>query len=348
MATRLLFSKPQTVAYEQADLADPGPGQATARSVLSGISHGTELTGFLGKSPFVDRTLTPERTFRDRTPDDAPFFPFYWAGYDLVGVVEKVGQDVSGLKPGDRVWSGIPHQTEFLFNATDGSAVRLPDSVPTEEAIVLNLVSIGYNAVLDAEIKLGDVVVVSGGGLLGQVIVQMAYLSGARQVYLLEPIRERREFAAGRSSVICLDPSTCSPAAEVARDNGALPDVVIECSGSVKGLAGAIRVAGVAGRVVAAGFYAGSAAALELGEEFLHNRVSVRASMSVWDCPARFAPRWSRERLVQESVGLLARRKLDLGGVISARYPFEQAQEAYEAIRDHPERYLKVVLEYPG
>ena len=53
------------------------------------------------------------------------------------------------------------------------------------------------------------------------------------------------------------------------------PDRVIELTGAYPALHQAIRVAGVGGTVVAAGFYQGPATALALGEEFHHNRVSI-------------------------------------------------------------------------
>jgi threonine dehydrogenase-like Zn-dependent dehydrogenase len=55
-------------------------------------------------------------------------------------------------------------------------------------------------------------------------------------------------------------------------------DRVIELTGAYPALHQAIRVAGVDGTVVAAGFYQGPATALALGEEFHHNRVTLISS----------------------------------------------------------------------
>ena len=53
---------------------------------------------------------------------------------------------------------------------------------------------------------------------------------------------------------------------------------MIELSGAYPALHQAIRVAGVGGTVIAAGFYQGPATALALGEEFHHNRVTLVSS----------------------------------------------------------------------
>ena len=71
------------------------------------------------------------------------------------------------------------------------------------------------------------------------------------------------------------------PDAIYGANGGNPPDVVIECSGNVRGLASAVQAAGIAGRVVAAGMYAGGAEAMSFSEEFLHNRITLIASMTV-------------------------------------------------------------------
>jgi threonine dehydrogenase-like Zn-dependent dehydrogenase len=233
-----------------------------------------------------------------------------------------------------------------MFQGDDPLAMPLGD-LPNEAAIFINLGSIALCAIQDAAIKLGDSVVVFGGGIVGQLAVQMALLDGARRVFLVEPLQSRRELATAVSEAIALDPKQTDVNAAILEQNeGRAPDVVIECSGSVAGLQGAIRVAGVAGVVVAAGMYAGGAGALCLGEEFLHNRVTLKASMSVWGCPSRSDERWDRVRLLQQSLYLLSTRKLNVSRFLSATFPFDQAQSAYQAVHREPEKYLKVAFTY--
>jgi len=346
MATKLIMPAPQQVAYIEIPVGQPGPGEVLARTVISGISHGTEMTAFMGTSPFIERTITPERFFRDKTTDDPGFYPFNYAGYDAVGVVEAVGEGVTHYQPGDRVWREVQHQTAFLFREDESFAFRLEPQVPNEEAIMLNLSSVALGAVLDAEIKLGDAVAVFGGGIVGQLAAQMAMLSGARTVLLVEPLTSRRAMAERTPGITAIDPATEHPAQAIrARNDGCQPDVVIECSGSMHGLRGALATAGVGGTVVAAGFYAGNATALNLGEEFIHNRITIKASMTKWGCPSRF-PLWDTPRVLRESLHLLEARKLRLDGFLTATVPFPEAQRAYEMIRDEPATYLKVALTY--
>jgi len=345
-AQMLIVPEPYKVAYEAVPLPPPYAGQVRARTVISGVSHGTEMAAFLGTSPFREKVFTDERVFRPIEPNDPPFYPYRYMGYDAVGIVESVGDDVTDYQLGDRVWCEAFHQTAFAFDHKADNAFTLPDAVPSEEVIMLNLLGVALTAVNDAAIKLGDVVAVVGGGTVGQLIAQTALLNGARQVYLIELAPERREFAAAHSAVIPLDPTEAAPVLQIKANNGGQPpDVVIECTGIPAGLHSAIQTAGLGGTVVAAGFIQGPASDLCLGDEFLHNRVTIKASITTWQCPLRH-PGWSRGRVLRESLGVLESRKLNLDGFVSATFPFADGQQAYEAIRDEPGKHLKVALTY--
>ncbi len=128
-------------------------------------------------------------------------------------------------------------------------------------------------------------------------------------------------------------------------NDGEPPDVIIECSGSVAGLKSAVQCAGNGGFVVAAGMYSGDAHLFSFAEEFLHNRITLRASMTKWGCPNRFY-RWDTARVLRETYNLMAARRLNLTNFVSARYPFFQAQDAYEAIKLEPAKYVKIALTY--
>ena len=350
-ASQLIFPAPYKVAYEEITIpSPPGPGQVVAQTVVTGISAGTELAALTGTNhPFKDKLLTADRIFVPKQPGEHPFFPYRYAGYDAVGIVTAVGSGVTTYHVGDRVWAPARHQTTFWFDAASPEAWHLPDSVTNDEAIMLNLSAIALCATNDGEICLGDVVAVFGGGTVGQLAAQLAVASGARRVFLVEPSRDRREFAQRQQPAITgIDPAADVPVLQMrAQNDGRWPDVVLECSGAVAGLRAAIQAAGVGGTVVVAGMYPGPATALSFGEEFLHNRVTLKASMHVWDCPSRHGPQWDRPRFVREAGQLLADKRLNLVGFVSARFPFAKGQEAYDAILADPGRHLKVALDYP-
>src|SRR5215831_2239177 len=93
---RVVFPGPGEIVVEHFELPDPGPRQLPVRTERTAVSAGTELTGLLGANA------------RSR-------FPAY-PGYSNVGVVERAGDGVDGLRAGDRVLSMGRHQTHLLLD----------------------------------------------------------------------------------------------------------------------------------------------------------------------------------------------------------------------------------------
>ena len=138
-----------------------------------------------------------------------------------------------------------------------------------------------------------------------------------------------------------LDPTTTDVGLELRRPDGV--DVAVEFSGSYAALQQAMRSVRVGGTVVAAGFYAGGE--LALGEEFHHNRLTLVASMGGWASPPR-EPRWPRSRARSLAAELLATGKLETDGLITHRFPLNEAGTAYELIDRSPEEDVSATLVY--
>jgi len=331
------------IEYELGSLAD---NAVLCKTKISGISHGTEMTGYLGASPFIERTIVNGGYFRDKIEGDPEFFPYKWVGYDAVGVVVEVGKDVTKYKKGDRVWCQMRHQTYFVFNEDAVDAIKLPDSVTDIEGATVNLSSISFNGILDAEVKLGDNVVVFGGGFVGLMAVQFAVLSGAKSVVLVEPDEKRRKVVSGYKNVTAIPINGEKTTQDIIDIFGGLnPDVSIDCSGVPAGLNGAIKVAGKEGRVVAVGFYSDNARQIVFGEEFIHNRINLIASMSKWGCANRFG-RWTEGRMLNTVVDLFAKNEIHVDNMETKIFNFNEAKEAYDLLENEKEKPLKAIFVY--
>jgi threonine dehydrogenase-like Zn-dependent dehydrogenase len=177
--------------------------------------------------------------------------------------------------------------------------------------------------------------------------VQLARLSGAGWVAAVDPIAGRRELARTFGADCVLDPEFSDVGREIKLAVGrGGADVAIEFSGRYEALHEALRCVRMAGSVVAAGFYVGGfGAALRLGEEFHHNRLTLVGSMSGWGAPQR-QPGWDRARLRATALDLLSQDGLDVTAFITQGIPFERAAEAYELVDRRPEETLRVVLTY--
>jgi 2-desacetyl-2-hydroxyethyl bacteriochlorophyllide A dehydrogenase len=345
----LLLTSPREVRLTP--YADPPlrPDEIRAAAILSGISHGTELNLYRGTSPFHDKQFDPDlRLFIPAT--EGVMYPAS-LGYEWVGRVTEVGADVSGLAPGDLIHLPFGHRATHTARPAErtmiGHVVPLPTALTPDQAIVLALAGVALQAVHDAHVKVGDHVVIFGLGVIGLLAVQFARLNGALRIDGVDPIARRRALAETFGADRTLDPNAGDMARAIKTatpERGA--DVAIELSGNAAALHEAVRSVRMAATVVAGGFYQGGAALLRLGEEWHHNRITMVSSMGVWDCPHRDYPAWDRARIHATATHYLATGQIRTDGLISHRFPFARAADAYALIEQRPDEVVKVVLTY--
>jgi 2-desacetyl-2-hydroxyethyl bacteriochlorophyllide A dehydrogenase len=321
----------------------PKAGEVRATALASGISHGTELQLWRGTSAFHDRRFDP--ALRLFLPADAEAVYPLRIGYEWVGRVADVGTGVNTVQPGELVHLPRPHAESHLFAVDEAAGLpfRLPDGLGPERGTLLQTATIAVQAVHDASLKLGDRTAVFGLGTFGLLAVQLARLSGAGWIAAVDPIAVRRELALHIGADAVYDPATTDVGLELRQLDGVGVDLAIEFSGSQTALQQALRSVRVGGSVVAAGFYAGGE--LALGEEFHHNRLTLIASMGGWGSPPR-EPRWPRARARRLAATLLAEGRLEVDELLTHRFPFSRAAEAYELIDAHPAEVLRVTLDY--
>jgi 2-desacetyl-2-hydroxyethyl bacteriochlorophyllide A dehydrogenase len=348
MPTELLLTGPRAIALAAYEDPPLQADQVRAAAIVSGISHGTEIALYRGASPFAGKRFDVDLRLFEQDADREPY-PMR-PGYEWVGRVRSVGAEVSRIAIGDVVHATLPHrETHTVTIADDASSpwLLVPAEFEPTRAALLQSAAIALQAVHDARLKVGDRVAVFGLGTFGLLAVQLAGLNGAGWIAAVDPIAGRRDLARAFGADCTLDPGRCDAAKEIKlAAGGSGVDVAIEFSGRYAALHEAIRSARLAGTVVAAGFYVGSAGSdLRLGEEFHHNRLTLVGSMSGWGAPHR-EPGWHRRRLQSTALDLLARGRLDVDALVTHRVPFERAADAYELIDRRPDETLRVVLTY--
>jgi len=348
MPRELLLSGPRAIELAPFDEPPLAPDQIRAEAIVSGVSHGTELALYRGVSPFDGKRFdTDLRVFiADAGTETYPMR----LGYEWIGIVREAGAAVDALDVGDLVHLALPHretQTVTIGEEPGAPWTRLPPRIDPERAALLQSATIALQSIHDARVKLGDTVAVFGLGAFGLLAVQLARLSGAAWIAGVDPIPSRRKLGQGLGADAVLDPSACDAGREIKTGTGGSGvDVAIELSGRYAALHQAMRSARLAGSVVAAGFYTGSAGDdLLLGEEWHHNRLTLVGSMSGWGAPHR-EPGWDRRRLRATALDLLVSGRLEVDKLVTHRIPFARAADAYELIDAKPEETIRVLLTY--
>ena len=343
MPRELLVTGPRACCLADYDDRTIAPTEVRARALVSGISHGTELQLWRGTSPFAGKRFDPElRLFVEG--EEAAAYPLR-PGYEWVGRVEEVGDEVQGVRAGELVHLPRPHaETQvFAVEPAAGLPFRLPDGLKPEVGTLLQTTTIALQAVHDASLKLGDRVAIFGLGAFGLLTVQLARQQGAAWIAACDPIPDRRALAGNLGADLVLDPTTTDVGLEVRQLDGGGVDVAVEFSGSQAALHQAMRSVRIGGTVVAAGFYAGGE--LSLGEEFHHNRLTLLASMGGWASPPR-EPRWPRSRARSLAAELLAAGRLQSDALITHRLAFAEAGSAYKLIDESSHTILRAVFTY--
>jgi 2-desacetyl-2-hydroxyethyl bacteriochlorophyllide A dehydrogenase len=339
------FDAPRSVSLVPFDTPPLGPGDVRLRTWYSGISAGTELTAYRGTNPYLTSTWDAQaRLFRPGTPSSV--YPVIGWGYSEVGEVVEVGDAVDRLEVGQVVHGIWGHRSEAVVPATAVAGRVLAPGTDPLVGTFARVGAIALNAVLAAEVSLGDRVAVFGQGVIGLLATRLATLSGAEVVAVdLQPSRlaVARDF--GAVDVVAADaPGGAGPAVrEITGPAGA--DSAIELSGSDRALHEATRCVAVDGTVVASGFYQGGAAGLRLGEEFHHNRVRIVASQ-ISGTPVALGRRWDQARLVAVFLRQAVAGRVDVGRLVTDVVDAPDVATAFERLDRADPETLQVVLRF--
>lgn len=341
----LIVSSERTIAFRDYEDGALAPDQVRIKSRVSGIKHGTEMALYRGKTPFKHGDFDAETRLFVPREDGSSFYPVTLGSW-LVGEVIAIGDAVTRFQVGDRVHGQLPHRPTHIVAEDHPRLFHLADGLASEAALFTDPVIFALGAVHDAQIKVGDNVAIFGMGALGLLAVQIARLNGARRIFAVDIIPSRLELAEQFGADAVFNARECDPAVEIkALTDKKGVDVAIEISGAYSGLQAAIRAVHVAGLIVAASYYSGTEQ-LQMGAEWHHNRPTLLSSMPVWGMPHRCAPMWDLTRMMQTALHLLESGQLVTEPMVSKRFKYEDAAEAYAFIDQHPDQTIKTLLDY--
>ncbi|WP_432983003.1 zinc-dependent alcohol dehydrogenase [Dactylosporangium sp. CA-233914] len=339
---RLFITEPGAVELLDDELPPLFDHDVYATTVLSGISHGTELAWLRGTAAALHRTWDPQRRLYLDGPGRAyPVAP----GYESIAEVAAIGRDVSGVRVGELIAVDGPHASGHVLHERSAVAGRLPAGVTAEQAVFFILARVALGGVHDASLLLGESVVVMGLGTVGLLAAQQAQLGGAAVIGVDRyPLRVQAAETLGIHALLADGTDIAAQVRDRVGPDGA--DAAIEASGSLQGLHEAIRCLRKGGRVATVASYHGDQAGLRLGEEYHRNRITILSSMTINDCPARSHPLWTRDRLDATARAQITDGRVRTDGLISHRIPFTDAPDAYRLLLDRPQDTIKVVLTY--
>jgi L-iditol 2-dehydrogenase len=272
-------------------------------------------------------------------------------GHEVSGVVVDRGPRAARHELGQRVAlePGVPcghcaecrHGrynlcTEVRFFATppiDGAFARfvaihedyafaLPDELSDDAGALLEPLSVGIWASRKGGVGLGDRVLVTGAGPIGNLAAQVARAAGATTIAVADVNAERLARAADVGATATFDVNE--------RGIDGTYDVLLECTGSEAVTGEAIQSLRPAGSAVLVGMGPGLQAQLPIA--------AMQAREITLVGTFRYANTYGT------AVALAAAGRVDLDGLVDARFPLEEVDRALRAGREDP-ALLKVVVD---
>ncbi|MFE3502856.1 bi-domain-containing oxidoreductase [Kitasatospora sp. NPDC059160] len=358
------------------DVPVPGckPGGVLVRSAFSLISTGTELmkVSEAGMSMVGKARSRPDQvakvmqsvatnglpaTYRKVMGKLDSYTPL---GYSLCGVVEQVGAGVDDVKVGDLVaCAGNEHALHAELNWVPKNLYTpVPDGLAPQHAAFGTVGSIALQGVRQGEPQLGEVALVIGLGLIGQLVVQLLTAAGVRVVGA-DPDPVRCELAERLGAVACGDPGSAvveTAVAELTDGHGVDQVYLAAGGGSNQPVELAAQLSRDRGRVVDIG-----KCRLDLPwNAYYEKELDVRFSRSYG--PGRYDPeyelagrdypigyvRWTERRNLACFLDLAARGRVDVAPLISHIADFDDAVETYRRLKDGELKAVAVLFQYPG
>ncbi|MPZ79813.1 MAG: zinc-binding dehydrogenase [Actinophytocola sp.] len=349
------------------------PGGVLVRTAFSLISTGTELmkVSEAGKSLVGKAKARPDQvakvmqsvatnglaaTYRKVTSKLDSYTPL---GYSLCGVVEEVGAGIDDVAVGELVaCAGNEHALHAELNWVPKNLYsRVPDGVDPRHAAFATVGSIAMQGVRRGAPQLGDVALVIGLGLIGQLVVQLLVASGVRVVGV-DPDPGRCELAERLGALVCAHPDSGVVDAAVGEITGGhgVDQVFLAAGGGSNGpVELAAKLARDRGTVVDIG-----KCSLNLPwNAYYEKELDVRFSRSYG--PGRYDPsyelegrdypigyvRWTERRNLECFLDLAARGRVDVEPLISHVADFADAADTYQSLNAGELKAVAVLFRYP-
>ena len=289
--------------------------------------------------------------------------PGITVGHEMVGMVEQIGEDVKGVKPGDRVTVNVetfcgecffckhgyvnnctsPHggwalgcridggQTEYVRVplATQGLN-RIPDGVSDEQALFVgDVLATGFWAARISEITEEDTVLIIGAGPTGVCTLLCAMLKQPKRIIVCEPSEERRRFVREHyPEVLLTTPDECEEFVRKNSDNGGA-DRVQEVAGAKDTFRLAWQCARPNAIVTVVALY-DEAQTLPLPDMYGKNLTFKTGGVDGCDC--------------EEVLRLIEQGKIDTTPLITHRFPLSRIEEAYSIFENKEDGVIKIAI----
>ncbi|MGB8355730.1 MAG: zinc-binding alcohol dehydrogenase [Chthoniobacteraceae bacterium] len=316
----IVFQEPGKVEIQSYDIPSLEPDEILVKTEYSGVSQGTEIWAYQGMRPEIKFPTVP--------------------GYQTIGRVLETGSKVANFTPGQRVMvtaSRLPSSFPETWMGAHSSHVVAKEATPVPEgcdpvgAAVSALAAVSLRGICMLDIGFGDVVVVTGQGLIGQSSAQLAGLRGGIVIATdIMPSRLALSKKNGTAIVVNVKEQNLGDVVRELRPKGV--DAVIETTGRSDQFAPCVDLLRWEGQLLLQGWYAKPVTFDFHATHLKKPRVAITCGFDLKDAST--------------CMELSLYGKLKLRELVSHLVPFEQAPEIYPRLAAGDPEFLGVVFDW--
>ncbi|RYJ19484.1 zinc-binding alcohol dehydrogenase [Halogeometricum borinquense] len=327
---RIEFTAPNTVEIVQRPTPTPGDSEILIETDQSLISSGTETAILTGE--FADGTVWDSLY-------DYPLSP----GYCNVGTVIETGNDINDELMGCRVASRTTH---VRYAAVDrDKCVLVPETIPTQEAVFLELGKLGLHSLRRGGVELGHATGVFGLGLVGQLLVRLCDAAGAQPIVAFQTSDARREYLPSEPQIVGVDPRDDWEATVEEQTDGRGLDVVFEATGNGDAIEPQLHALREEGRLVIVGSPT-EPTPLDLHAISRHSYDVVGAHVYHQPAEPGATNEWTVTRHAELFFNLVGDGVLNIEPLVSHLVSYEEAPSLYETLRTEKSRTMGMLLDW--
>ncbi|HEY8803680.1 MAG TPA: zinc-binding dehydrogenase [Clostridium sp.] len=312
MKTRaVFFTDVKKLEIREIDLPDPGPNQVQAKSIVNGICM-FEVWKY---------------TSGDFNRNDIP-------GHEGVGIVTKVGKDVTWVKEGDYVST---NQWSEYSNIDVTTGIKLSCNPSNEGIHLVEPLSCAINAYSHTDIYPGNKVIVFGAGYMGLLLIQLLGHAPLHSLVVVDAKAENLELAKayGATEVINITVPGANERLEELKDQF---DIAYEASGAKSALDWCTKLSKYGGSI---GLYAWHHEPRLMDTSTWHYKGTKILNVS--------PPITTNERLFRSfeaSDLLMSCGKVSQENLITHRYKFDDIEKAMQESVARGDGFIKSLIEF--
>lgn len=327
---------PEQMVLREVPAPENRPGCAKVRMEYCGIC-GSDLTAYTGRNPTVK-------------------YPVAGIGHEGIGVIEEIGDNPRGLRPGDRVALEpyIPCRkchmcaAERFNNCTDirvagvhtggmmaGTVVfpaellhKVPDGLDPLDAALTEPLTIGLHAAARAGVSRGESCVITGAGPIG-LLAALGVKSRGAEPILVDVVEDRLAFARECGIARTFNSAEGDLVSYLNEAAGGAPQAMLECTGSPVILAAMHDYVRHGGRIALVGWPKGPVTVN-----------TVRCIQKELD----IHPSRNSNKQFPTALSLIASGAVPTRKIITKVVSLEETEATMLDMMAHPGNYMKVVV----